>query len=101
MLVIPNGYKQARTIAGYQTAFKDFTITGSMMRGVKVKRAVLENGIIEIVYGSTDARTETLLRKHSFREKINIIAPSKQELKNIENIIGKYIENEIKRQLNA
>jgi hypothetical protein len=101
LFVVPGGYKTIRSVAGYNTAFKDFTVIGNMFRMVKVKDIQIQGTNILITYGGTDELTEKKLAGHDKREGINIILPSKQEIAELENNIEAWLNNYIKLALNG
>jgi len=88
-------------LAGYQTAHKDFMVTGAMWRGVKMKSVTTKGTKIEIIYGSTDNETDKKLQGHNKREKINIILPTKKELDEVAQDIASYLETYIKMAING
>ena len=101
LIVVPEGYKKIRQLAGYQTAHKDFMVTGAMWRGVKMKSVTTKGTKIEITYGSTDNETDKKLQGHNKREKINIILPTKKELDEVAQDIASYLETYIKMAING
>jgi hypothetical protein len=100
-IVLVGGYKEARQLTGYQTAHKDFMVTGAMWRGVKMKSVTTKGTKIEITYGSTDNETDKKLQGHNKREKINIILPTKKELDEVAQDIASYLETYIKMAING
>jgi len=98
-IVLEGGYKQAREIAGYQTKHKSFLVTGQMWRGVKNRPIQTTTDKIIIAWGSTDERTEQLTNRHSKREGINILLPSKEELEDVRKQLVTFVEQYIKRNV--
>lgn len=101
LLSVTGGYKRIRDVAGYQTGHKDFTVTGTMFRMIKVKDIQIQGTSVLITYGGTDRETEQKLAGHDSREGINIILPSKQEIKELEDNIEAWLTGYIKDIFNG
>lgn len=74
-------YKEFRQINGLPTAYKSLEFTGEMWQGFGVKEVRrLGPGVVEVIIGGKNPRTEALLGYHSAREKTEITKPSRQEV---------------------
>ena len=87
--------KQIRAENKMQTAFKDFTFTGEMWRGFGVKSFSKSTSKLSVTLGGKTPKSAEKLQKNTAREERNIIEPSKEELRIIEENLITQIENYI------
>lgn len=77
---VPGGYAEIRRAGGYQTAHKDFTVTGNMWKMTKVISVTLSGTKVIFTYGTTTTDSSEKMEGHSKREGIDLLLPSKKEL---------------------
>jgi len=73
-------YKDFRRLNGRPVDHKNFSFTGQMWKSFGVIRVSGTAGIARLEIGMRDAQADKKLQDNSKRERINIIAPSAQEL---------------------
>jgi len=102
LMVVPGGYKAIRNAAGYQIAFKDFTVTNAMWRGVKViGNPVIQGTKLTFSYGATDTLTAQKVSGHNKREGINILEPTAKELEAVQAEMVLFLKDAINKMFNA
>lgn len=81
LVEVPGGYKQIRELGGYQTNHVDFTVSGEMLRSVKIKKTTVNGNKITITYGASGTEELKKLEGHNDRYNENILEPNAEELK--------------------
>ena len=90
-------YSDFRRLNGLNTNVKNFQFTGEMFQGFGVKSVqVVSFGVVEVVIGGKNSRSNLLLDAHSKRENSELTEPSKTEIDQI----TKAIQERIKRIVN-
>ena len=90
-------YSDLRKFNGLNTSVKNFQFTGEMWQGFGVKSVqVVSFGVVEVVIGGKNSRSNLLLDAHSKRENSELTEPSKTEIDQI----TKAIQERIKRIVN-
>lgn len=80
----PISYKEFRQINGLNTDHKSLEFTGEMWQGFgPVSAKTIKPGVVEVTIGGLNERTRSLLGYHSDREKTEITAPNREEIRQI------------------
>lgn len=80
----PISYKEFRQVNGLNTDHKNLEFTGEMWQGFgPVSVRILRPGVAEVTIGGKNERTRSLLGYHSDREKTEITAPNREEIRQI------------------
>lgn len=89
-------YEDAREANGLQTAAKDFTFSGAMLRQTVATLEEVYEGIATAVIKGSNPQAQDKLNYNSQREGRNIIEPSIDEVKKIEQLAINRINNALK-----
>lgn len=90
-------YSEFRRFNGLNTSVKNFQFTGEMWQEFGVKSVqVVSFGVVEVVIGGKNSRSNLLLGAHSKRENSELTEPSKTEIDQI----AQAIQERIKRIVN-
>jgi len=84
---------EIRQNKGMQTSFKDFTFTGEMWRKFGEKSFTATKNNASITLGGTNADAEMKINDNTEREGKNIIEPSDEEIKYVEDFLIEEIDN--------
>lgn len=80
----PVSYREFRQINGLNVEHKSLEFTGEMWQGFgPVSVRTIRPGVAEVTIGGKNERTRSLLGYHSDRERTEITAPSREEIRQI------------------
>jgi len=88
---LKGGYAEMRRLEGFSNTRKSFEFTGEMWRKFGVTKTVVGDGVIRFTLGGKTSAAQDKIDWNSEREGMNIIAPSKEEEKDLQEKINRLI----------